>query len=202
MGSESTRLNLILTTILIVITAACSNSKEQATQLNGIEQLNPSAIFLPISLIRPAQTRISLQNVQRKIRKDGAKYAPNQRLIYDQERSLYPLSDPVVVTKVHNGYVLLDGHHSTYAAIQMGAQTIAAKVVGDISHLSENELWVHLSKKHQAFLLNTDGSMANSAPSFNELKDDPHRYLATRIARKVKLADNGSIKKSLTNPTS
>lgn len=156
-------------------------SKGQMT----IKEITKNAFYLHVSDILPGQNRISLQNVERKFLKINTKNAREQRFEFDQGRSPYPSKKALPVVKSSFGFVLADGHHDVMAALKLNADTMPVYIIEDLSHLSIDDFWREAEKKNYVFLKTLAGVRKIPPRNFSQLEDDPNRYLASLLARKV-----------------
>jgi len=150
------------------------------------------AISIPLERLLPSQIRYSSKNVQDKIA-NGLKKGfitshplDGFQLSFDNAQSMYPKNEAVPVLKLPNEqFLLVDGHHSALASLEVGAKTIFGKVIEEIQKPLSAPLWHYLEGKGWAYLKELGGKPSSPPQSFSDLKDDPVRYFVTLSRCKV-----------------
>ncbi|MGH7773913.1 MAG: ParB-like protein, partial [Candidatus Binatia bacterium] len=149
--------------------------------------------YVPLSIVRPGQIRISSANVDKKVKeaieKKYIEKVDNKYLnrAFDSDKSIIPIDDPLPTILVKIGgkdwFLLLDGHHDTAAAFKTGSKTINVKVIDDLRHLRD-DVWKYLLENKLVYARNMAGETLTPLPdSFDALADDQMRYFATLIQR-------------------
>lgn len=155
------------------------------------EQVKEEHAYFPIESIFPGQTRFSRLNVERKLlwleKTNSIRWDAQNKswtLAFDEGRSPLELKKAVPLVRAPFGYVLIDGHHDTISAIEVGATSIPGKVILDLSNLSEDAFWQEMEERGLAFRFTLSGQKVNPPRSFSALEDDTNRYFAALITRK------------------
>ncbi len=155
--------------------------------------------FFPLKNLIRGQDEISVDNIEAKLRaKVEAKEMPwsadqNKWLFpFDVGRSLNPLVDPILVVLGPQGPVIIDGHHEFYLALSTGAQSIAAFVKADLSHLEQLQFWREMANRKFTLLAAAPSELARQIPSTDSVRDNPNRYLASLLALKVSAVVRGA----------
>lgn len=136
------------------------------------------AQYVSIERLVPSQIRYSSHNVARK-----QQLAPEECL-YDQNQSIYDLSDAIPVIKVSEHFVVQDGHHSVLVSISRGAKTMPIHIAFEYSGTLDDTFWDWAHKQEHAYLFMPGSNLISYPTSFDALIDDPIRYFVAIVARK------------------
>ena len=96
------------------------------------------------------------------------------------------------VIKGPQGYVLIDGHHNLIARIHLSKTKVSSniivpvKVLADLSLYTVDEFWKILKGKNLVHLKAINGQERLPPKRFEDLEDDPNRYLAHILSKKSK----------------
>jgi hypothetical protein len=158
------------------------------------------AEYIHYSEIHPAQLSFSGRDVLSKIDeaiqeghvwKDQA--TQTWQFKYFQGKSIFPPKKQLSVVKASCGYVLLDGHHKVLASLKLGAHWINVKVVQDLSDMDEDQFWLEAEVKNWADPYTVYGIRAIPPKRFEDMQDDPYRWLPFLL--KGVVPENGDMSK-------
>jgi hypothetical protein len=135
---------------------------------------------LDILLLKPTQFSVGIREVDLKI--ERLKKMTNK----EREKFLRARAIPIVVA-ANEQIFIVDHHHLTRAAWQLGIEKLPVEWVDDYSKLKEKKLWKSMSKKHQVHLLDQFGNGPHAPLRLPEdirgMADDPYRSLAWAVRR-------------------
>lgn len=151
--------------------------------------------YIHFSDIHPGQIRISNSNIETKIKQAFTKNAlvidqgskTGYKYFYNNGTSVIDLESPlpVILGPYPYNIVLVDGHHELMASLKLGAEYIGVKIVEDLRNLSKNEFWLKAFEKGYVYPFTITGKFQIPSTSFHDLQDDPNRYFAAILARKI-----------------
>lgn len=146
--------------------------------------ITSQAEYVHYSQIHPAQLSFSSRDVQSKI--DEAieegnvswdESSNSWKFKHFQNKSIFPEKKQLSVVKASCGYVLLDGHHKVLASIKLGAHWINIKIVQDVRDMDEDQFWIEAEAKNWADPSTVYGIRAIPPARFEDMHDDPYRWL-------------------------
>jgi len=156
-------------------------------------------IYVHYTELHPAQLSYASKDVQEKIGesvRDGnaVKDERNKswKFKHHDGKSIFSEKKQLSVVKARCGYVLLDGHHKVLASIKLGAHLIAIKVIADLSELDDTQFWLEAEKRGWAHPYTIDGIRTIPPRRFEDMTDDPYRWLPYLL--KGKIPENGNMK--------
>ncbi len=142
------------------------------------------AEYIHYSQIHPAQLSFSSKDVQSKIDEaiqEGHAFWNTTTKSWEFKhyagQSIFAEKKQLAVVKAACGYVLLDGHHKVLASIKLGAYWINVKIVQDLTVMDENQFWHEAETKNWADLYSVYGTRAIPPKRFEDMQDDPYRWL-------------------------
>lgn len=146
-------------------------------------------MYVDIHTVYPSQHRYSSLNVKQKIEKgenDGYHCEQAQLIFhFDNGKSIYAVKNAIPVLKVNSIYILVDGHHSVLASIELGASTVPVHIIHVLTRPLDNEFWQWAATNNYAYLIDIKGNLSIPPPDdITQLQDDPLRYFAAITARK------------------
>jgi|GEM_PF-1854968 len=176
-------------------TLNAQKSSERATTANNGTVIEVGQVaFVPVEQLWAGQREVSAENARTKLFSSAADYGLDRNgdswaLPNDGGRSLLEISDPLLVVRFKNRYVIVDGHHHAVMNAFVGGRTAAVKVLYDFSSLTESQLWQELLAKRLVHLPGESvESIMQNRPSLASLRDNPNRYLASILGAKVDLS--------------
>ncbi len=181
--------------------------KEHYNHLGSNSNLEPIAIdqgetsFISILRLVPGQDQISYLNAFEKLRSKYKKWQVSwseknnkYELAFDKGKSLLPLNRPIKVLSSPDGFLVIDGHHHLIMSLFVGASKIPVYVMGKIPSLSMRTWKRLIERKTVYFQKTTIEKLANEKPKITELSDNPYRFLASKLALKIKMSyKNGEV---------
>lgn len=158
------------------------------------------AEYVHYTQIHPAQLAYAYKDVNSKVKeaiKDGRAIKDEQSgewiFKYFNGKSIFPETKQLAVVKARCGYVLLDGHHKLLASLKLGAQWINIKVVMDMTHLDDEAFWLEAENRNWANPYTIYGIRSIPPKRFEDMQDDPYRWLPFLL--KGTVPENKNMKK-------
>jgi hypothetical protein len=147
-----------------------------------------SVAFLPVRALEATQTRFAFLRIRHALGKT-LKEEPDW-FAHDQASSLYSLEKRVKVAFYRGKLYIVDGHHRALISTYLGAQTIPAEVIADLSELNTRKFrqtmeargWAHWRDHRNEEMKPLD---------LCEMIDDPNFQLARLIIRRVTVSWRG-----------
>lgn len=141
------------------------------------------SVHLPIRFLVRGQDEVSVHNVIAKLNErivDGdvvwSEAEASWQLAHDEGQSSVSIDDPIFVVKGSRGYVVTDGHHDVLLALYVGARTIPAQVIDDLSQLEAAAFWREMKRRRLVDLSASPEHLAKQPPKMSELVDNPNPY--------------------------
>ena len=147
-----------------------------------------SVDFFPGQALEATQTRFSFSRFRHALGK-SVKEEPDW-FAHDGARSLYSMEKRIKVVFYRFKLYIVDGHHRALISTYLGAQTIPAEVIADLSELTPAEFRQTMEARgwaHWRDFRNEEMSPLDLC----EMIDDPNFQLARLIIRRVRVSWRG-----------
>lgn len=144
--------------------------------------------FFPGRALEATQTRFAFSRFRHALGK-ALKEEPNW-FAHDGARSLYSMEKRIKVAFYRGKLYIIDGHHRSLISTYLGAKTIPAEVVADLSDLNPSEFRQTMESRGWAHW--RDFRNEEMQPlDLCEMIDDPNFQLARLIIRRVTVSWRG-----------
>ena len=130
-----------------------------------------------MSVLRPSQSHVGVRQVQAKAAELRKKSTA------DQAKYLVKKAAPVVLGP-GKGLHLLDRHHLSRSALEIGFQEMPVEIQQDWSHLAPSEFWKKMTQSQWVYLKDAKGqaiTVADLPKLITQMTDDPYRSLAGAV---------------------
>lgn len=155
-----------------------------------ISEGKKSVEYVSIDKLRPGQSTVSFQEVERKLNKDG------RELKYEKGKAWVGFEDAApAILLPGNVYLVADKHHHITASLNAGAKLYPIKIIADYSKLELKEAYEKALREKRVYLEPEEKLSKLMDLSFGALTDNPWRYTAVVIRAKLKVdrRKNGKI---------
>lgn len=135
----------------------------------------------PIKDLGPTQFAVGFREVGRKLKK-------MEKMSHDELRDFLVKNAAPVVLAPGGKYYIIDHHHETRAAFELGRENVFITLHRDYSKLSSmKEFWKRMIKNKLVYLYDESGKGPRTPDELPKhvryLKDDPYRSLAAEVRR-------------------
>jgi|GEM_PF-4510309 len=138
--------------------------------------------YFPVTALEATQTRFSYSRFLTSLEK-AVREEPNW-LAHDRARALYSMTKKIKVVHYRGKLYIVDGHHRALISTYMGAQTIPAQIIADLSELSRDQFIADMESRGWAHWRDHEGQQMTPV-DLCEMQDDPNFQLVRLLIRRV-----------------